>query len=83
MCHENQSIFWPIQLTQYHIYIIMANYNRISIIRCSTLGLVMALGLLYKDWFFFFQCYAVLDIASHWLHLTAAHYSGNSSIYLN
>lgn len=47
--------------------------------RCSTLGLVMALGLLYKDWFFFFQCYAVLDIASHWLHLTASHYSGASS----
>jgi len=47
--------------------------------RCSTLGLVMALGLLYKDWFFFFQCYAVLDIASHWLHLTASHYTGSTS----
>lgn len=47
--------------------------------RCSTLGLVMGLGMLYPDWFFFFQCYAVLDIWSHWLHLTAAHYSGATS----
>lgn len=47
--------------------------------RCSTLGLVMALGLLYPSWFLFFQCYAVLDIASHWLHLTASHYSGATS----
>lgn len=47
--------------------------------RCSTLGLVMALGFLYPGWFFFFQCYAVLDIASHWLHLTASHYSGATS----
>jgi len=47
--------------------------------RCSTLGLVMGLGILYPNWFFFFQCYAVLDIASHWLHLTASHYSGATS----
>jgi len=47
--------------------------------RCSTLGLVMALGNLYPGWFLFFQCYAVLDIASHWLHLTASHYSGATS----
>ena len=47
--------------------------------RCSTLGLVMALGLLYPDYFLCFQCYAVLDIASHWLHLTAAHHSGSTS----
>lgn len=47
--------------------------------RCSTLGLVMALGLLYPNYFLFFQCYAVLDIASHWLHLTASHHSGSTS----
>ena len=38
----------------------------------------MGLGILYPNWFFFFQCYAVLDIASHWLHLTASHYSGKA-----
>eukprot|EP00116_Pleurobrachia_bachei_P009465 sb/3469727/ len=47
--------------------------------RCSTLGLVMALGVLYPDFFLFFQCYAVLDIWSHWIHLTASHYAGATS----
>lgn len=46
--------------------------------RCSTLGLIMALGMLYPKCFFLCQCYAVLDIASHWLHLTAANIAGTS-----
>lgn len=39
----------------------------------------MALGLLYPTRLLLFQCYAVLDISSHWLHLTASHYTGATS----
>ncbi|CAB3405619.1 unnamed protein product [Caenorhabditis bovis] len=39
--------------------------------RCGTLALIMALCKFYPDWLFPLQLSAVIDIASHWLHLHA------------
>jgi len=47
--------------------------------RVSTLGLVMGLGILYPEHFFWFQLYAVLDIGAHWLHMTSTHHGGATS----
>ncbi|PAV84244.1 hypothetical protein WR25_16563 [Diploscapter pachys] len=40
--------------------------------RCALLALCMALCKFYPDWLFWFQMSAVIDIASHWLHLHGA-----------
>uniref|UniRef100_A0A8R1HXB4 CDP-diacylglycerol--inositol 3-phosphatidyltransferase n=1 Tax=Caenorhabditis japonica TaxID=281687 RepID=A0A8R1HXB4_CAEJA len=47
--------------------------------RCALLALVMALCKFYPDWLFMLQLSAVIDIASHWLHLHATDLSGASS----
>ncbi|CAD6191494.1 unnamed protein product [Caenorhabditis auriculariae] len=39
--------------------------------RCALLALVMALCKFYPNWLFSLQMTAVIDIASHWLHLHA------------
>ena len=73
---KNIQVYWISFLINSNIK--FCCFNQHPVPRCSTLGLVMGLGILYPNWFFFFQCYAVLDIASHWLHLTASHYSGKA-----
>uniref|UniRef100_A0A1I7TEB1 CDP-diacylglycerol--inositol 3-phosphatidyltransferase n=1 Tax=Caenorhabditis tropicalis TaxID=1561998 RepID=A0A1I7TEB1_9PELO len=47
--------------------------------RCALLTIVMALCRLYPDHLFVLQLSAVIDIASHWLHLHATDLSGASS----
>ncbi|CAI2346919.1 unnamed protein product [Caenorhabditis sp. 36 PRJEB53466] len=47
--------------------------------RCALLALVMALCKFFPDWLFWLQLSAVVDIASHWLHLHATDLSGASS----
>lgn len=37
--------------------------------RCATMALLMTLCHLYPRWMFLFQLSAIIDIASHWLHL--------------
>ncbi|KAF1746272.1 hypothetical protein GCK72_022725 [Caenorhabditis remanei] len=44
--------------------------------RCGTLALVMALCKFFPDHLFLLQLSAVIDIASHWLHLHATDLSG-------
>ncbi|VDM65739.1 unnamed protein product [Strongylus vulgaris] len=39
--------------------------------RCGTMALCMALCRFYPAWMFWIQISAVVDIASHWLHLHA------------
>ncbi|EFO87999.1 hypothetical protein CRE_05142 [Caenorhabditis remanei] len=46
--------------------------------RCGTLALVMALCKFFPDHLFFLQLSAVIDIASHWLHIHATDLSGAS-----
>lgn len=47
--------------------------------RCALLALVMALCKFYPDHLFLLQLSAVIDIASHWLHLHATDLSGATS----
>ncbi|ULU08306.1 hypothetical protein L3Y34_019455 [Caenorhabditis briggsae] len=47
--------------------------------RCALLALVMALCKFFPDHLFLLQLSAVIDIASHWLHLHATDLSGASS----
>ncbi|GMS95804.1 hypothetical protein PENTCL1PPCAC_17979 [Pristionchus entomophagus] len=47
--------------------------------RCALLSLVMTLCTLYPSWQFLLQLSAVVDIASHWLHLHAADLSGKNT----
>ncbi|CAI5441704.1 unnamed protein product [Caenorhabditis angaria] len=47
--------------------------------RCALLSIVMALCKFYPNWLFFLQLSAVIDIASHWLHLHATDLSGANS----
>lgn len=44
--------------------------------RCALLALVMSLGAFYPNKLFLFQMSAVIDIASHWLHLHATDLTG-------
>ncbi len=39
--------------------------------RCSTMCLCFVLAMFYPKWALFFQLWAAIDIASHWLHLHA------------
>ncbi|VDK23903.1 unnamed protein product, partial [Anisakis simplex] len=39
--------------------------------RCTTLAMVMCLCAFYPKYLFLFQLSAIIDIASHWLHLHA------------
>ncbi|CAI4227497.1 unnamed protein product [Auanema sp. JU1783] len=47
--------------------------------RCALMAICMALCHFYSDYMFWFQMSAVIDIASHWLHLHATDLSGSSS----
>lgn len=47
--------------------------------RCGLLGLVMTLGALYPKYLFYFIMSAVIDIASHWLHLHATDLTGQTT----
>jgi len=47
--------------------------------RCATMALMMMLAHLYPRWMFLFQLSAVIDMASHWLHLHAADLQGAKS----
>ena len=40
-----------------------------SIFRCTTLGLLMILGMFYMKFMLIFQMLAVLDICSHWIQM--------------
>ncbi len=44
--------------------------------RLGTLGLVMALCIIYPRWLLLFQLSAIIDIGSHWIHLHAADIRG-------
>lgn len=39
--------------------------------RCSTMCLCFVLAMFYPKWALFFQLWAAIDVASHWLHLHA------------
>jgi CDP-diacylglycerol--inositol 3-phosphatidyltransferase len=39
--------------------------------RCSTMCLCVVLAMFYPKWALFFQLWAAIDVASHWLHLHA------------
>lgn len=39
--------------------------------RCSTMCLCFVLAMFYPSWALFFQLWAAIDVASHWLHLHA------------
>jgi hypothetical protein len=40
--------------------------------RCSTMCLCFVLAMFYPEWALFFQLWAAIDVASHWLHLHAS-----------
>lgn len=42
--------------------------------RCSTMCLCFVLAMFYPKWALFFQLWAAIDVASHWLHLHAYEY---------
>jgi len=39
--------------------------------RCSTMCICFVLAMFYPKWAIFFQLWAAIDVASHWLHLHA------------
>ncbi len=39
--------------------------------RCSTMCFCFVLAMFYPKWALFFQLWAAIDVASHWLHLHA------------
>jgi len=47
--------------------------------RCSTMCLCFVLAMFYPKWALFFQLWAAIDVASHWLHLHAATVKGSES----
>lgn len=47
--------------------------------RCTTLALMMTLGVFYPKYLVYFQLLAVLDISSHWMHMYSSLIKGNSS----
>ncbi|CAF3540841.1 unnamed protein product [Rotaria socialis] len=47
--------------------------------RCSTMCLCFVLAMFYPSWALFFQLWAAIDVASHWLHLHAATVKGSES----
>ncbi|UJR15990.1 hypothetical protein I4U23_002909 [Adineta vaga] len=47
--------------------------------RCSTMCLCFVLAMFYPKWALFFQLWAAIDIASHWLHLHVATIKGSDS----
>uniref|UniRef100_A0A0K0E539 CDP-diacylglycerol--inositol 3-phosphatidyltransferase n=1 Tax=Strongyloides stercoralis TaxID=6248 RepID=A0A0K0E539_STRER len=47
--------------------------------RCTFMALLMCLSVFYPSWTFFFQMVAIIDIASHWLHLHATDLTGKTS----
>ncbi|EFO88000.1 hypothetical protein CRE_05119 [Caenorhabditis remanei] len=51
--------------------------------RCGTLSLVMALCKFFPDHLFLLQLSAVIDIASHWLHIHATDLSGASTLWFS
>lgn len=47
--------------------------------RCSTMCLCFVLAMFYPKWALFFQLWAAIDVASHWLHLHASTVKGSES----
>ncbi|CAF0764709.1 unnamed protein product [Didymodactylos carnosus] len=47
--------------------------------RCSTMCLCFVLTMFYPKWALFFQLWAAIDVASHWLHLHVATMKGSES----
>lgn len=47
--------------------------------RCTFMALLMTLCMLYPLLTFFFQLVAIIDIASHWLHLHATDLTGKNT----
>jgi len=47
--------------------------------RCSTMCLCFVLAMFYPKWALFFQLWAAIDVASHWLHLHVATMKGSES----
>ncbi|CAF0907356.1 unnamed protein product [Didymodactylos carnosus] len=46
--------------------------------RCSTMCLCFVLAMFYPKWALFFQLWAAIDVASHWLHLHVATMQGKT-----
>ncbi|MCP9260194.1 CDP-diacylglycerol--inositol 3-phosphatidyltransferase [Dirofilaria immitis] len=44
--------------------------------RCALMALVMCCGYFYPHYLFYFQMSAIVDIASHWLHIHASDVTG-------
>lgn len=47
--------------------------------RCSTMCICFVLAMFYPKWAIFFQLWAAIDVASHWLHLHASTVKGSES----
>lgn len=47
--------------------------------RCATMALMMMLAHIYPRWMFLFQLSAIIDMASHWLHMHASDVTGAKS----
>ncbi|CAF1361468.1 unnamed protein product [Didymodactylos carnosus] len=51
--------------------------------RCSTMCLCFILAMFYPKWRLFFQLWAAIDVASHWLHLHVATMKGEAHKTIN
>lgn len=47
--------------------------------RCATAGLLMILGIMYREDFFFFVMCLVIDVGSHFIHMYSSALKGSSS----